>query len=394
VIARLPAAAALAALLLATLGSAGSEAAPERLPTLAVLGPAQAVFDWGAARCEAADIPDLAARAFRDADGQVQLLASHHVNRRMIGPDLDTLGRDCTVVMGSRRDPRPAAFDDRTWLAAPYTFDGTTVYALVHNEYQGNEHPGRCPSRSYRKCWYNSVTLARSTDGGRTYTTPSDAPARVASLPYRYRPDSGPAGIFAPSNIVRNPHDGYFYAFVFQNRRDRGPRRGACLMRTRDLTEPASWRAWNGRSFGMRFVDPYRELVPRPARHLCVPFTPDQAESLTYNTYLERFVRVGTSTRWNPRRRQVDGFVYYAVSRDLVHWSAQRTLMKVELTYTYRCGDRHPIAYPSLIDPSSESRNFETSGRTAYLYFTKLNYERCRMTFDRDLLRIPVEFRP
>jgi hypothetical protein len=311
----------------------------------------------------------------------------------MIGADLDSVTRDCAVVMSSRRDPRPAAFEDRTWLAAPYTFDGTTVYALVHNEYQGNEHPGRCPSKSYRKCWYNSVTLAVSTDGGRSYAAAPQAPPRVASLPYRYVPDGGPSGIFAPSNVVRNPADGYFYAFVFQNRRDEVPRRGACLMRTRNLASPGSWRAWNGRAFAMRFVDPYRERVTRPSRHLCVPFTRDQAESLTYNTELDRFVRVGTATRWNERRRRVDGSVYYSVSRDLVHWSEQRTLMRVELTYTYRCGNQHPIAYPSLIDPESESQNFETTGRTAYLYFTKHHYRRCRMSYDRDLVRVPVAFR-
>ena len=41
------------------------------------------------------DIPDLPACAFRDARGCVQLIASHYSNRRMSGPNLDHLTRDC-----------------------------------------------------------------------------------------------------------------------------------------------------------------------------------------------------------------------------------------------------------------------------------------------------------
>jgi len=52
---------------------------------------------------------------------------------------------------------------------------------------------------------------------------------------------------------------------------------------------------------------------------------------------------------------------------------------------------------PSLIDPTSTSRSFETIGRHPYLYFTRFNMEywdpnTCWTTLDRDLIRIPVEF--
>ena len=50
-----------------------------------VIGSEKIVFDWTTDRCEDLDIPDAPARAFRDADGNVQLIASHSVNRRMIG---------------------------------------------------------------------------------------------------------------------------------------------------------------------------------------------------------------------------------------------------------------------------------------------------------------------
>ena len=66
--------------------------------------------------------------------------------------------------------------------------------------------------------------------------------------------------------------------------------------------------------------------------------------------------------------------------------------MEVESRHTHRCGDPDPVAYPSVLDPGSSSRNFETTGRDAFLYFTRFNYEDCKETLDRDLVRVPIEF--
>lgn len=46
--------------------------------------------------------------------------------------------------------------------------------------------------------------------------------------------------------------------------------------------------------------------------------------------------------------------------------------------------------YPSLLDPASESPNFETNGSTAYLYYTRNNAGQA--SFDRDLDRVRLEF--
>ena len=62
-----------------------------------------------------------------------------------------------------------------------------------------------------------------------------------------------------------------------------------------------------------------------------------------------------------------------------------------QVTWDYQCGDKDPIAYPSLIDPASTSRNFETVGRKAYLYYTLFHYSNYQQGLDRDLVRIPVE---
>jgi hypothetical protein len=49
----------------------------------------------------------------------------------------------------------------------------------------------------------------------------------------------------------------------------------------------------------------------------------------------------------------------------------------------------NPIAYPSALDPSSPSRNFDTTDGRFYLYYTRFNRE-AGTDLDRDLVRVPV----
>jgi len=83
---------------------------------------------------------------------------------------------------------------------------------------------------------------------------------------------------------------------------------------------------------------------------------------------------------------------YYAFSTDLIHWTRRQLLFETVLTPLYQPGDPDPIAYPSLLDPDSPTRNFETTDQTAYLYFTLFYYQNSQMTWDRDLVRVPVQF--
>jgi hypothetical protein len=352
-----------------------------------VTGPSQVVFNWTTDRCEDLDIPDLPARAFRSADGRVQLISAHFINRRFVGSDLDHLLHPCSVVLGSDFNPDPAAFDDHEWIAATYTPDGNTIYALVHDEYHGWEHAGECATVTYDvKCWYNAVTLAVSTDGGASYVDVLP-PRLVASVPYRYVPGDGPTGIFTPSNIVHNERDGYYYALVYVNLRDSYI--GNCLIRTKNLRSPGSWRAWSGGSaFALTFVDPYG-FNPVPSEHLCVPVSRPQPgdlqpNSLTYSTEARQWLLVG----------QAVGGAYFSLSPDLIHWTPPKLFFEAQITWNYKCGDPDPIAYPSVIDPQSTSRNFQTVGKTAYLYFTQFHYTDCQQTLDRDLVRVPIQISP
>ena len=178
----------------ATLGAtpaAYAEAAPEASLAITIAGPGEPVFVWNAMRCEAWDIPDSAARAWRDGQNRVHLIASHLTNRAMIGPDLDHVRVDCHVVFKGGEQNAPERYDDRSWISSTYTPDGNQVFALVHNEFHGHLRPALCPSRDYMRCWRNTVTLVTSHDGGLSFSHATPPWQFVAGLPYRYEGDIG-----------------------------------------------------------------------------------------------------------------------------------------------------------------------------------------------------------
>ncbi len=361
-------------------------------PALTTVGKTQTVYDWTHDRCSDDDIPDLGARAFRDASGKVQLIAAHVVDRRFVGTSLDTIKQKCQIVLTSPHDADPARFDDNEWLAAPYTTDGKTIYSLVHEEYHGHEHPGQCPQHSYFPCWYNSITLAVSTNSGASYHLVGSPPHQlVATLPHKYEAGAGPSGVFEPSNIVKGP-GGYLYAFVRIDEYKSDAQR-ICLIRTNHIADPGSWRAWDGSGgFTVAFVDPYHP--PAGPVQDCAAVDPYDlgviGASITFNKYLNEYVAVGTTTV-HIGDEDVWG-VGYSFSTDLVNWSPRKLLFAAELPWTYQPGDANVYLYPSLIDPNSTSRTFDTTGRTAYLYLTRFNTKSGGMTLDRDLVRIPVKF--
>jgi hypothetical protein len=362
------------------------QATPPQATSLDPAGPAQTVFDWSTDACDPNNIPDLPARAFRDDQGRVQLVMSHFTNRRLIGPSLDQLGVDCGVILSSAGDANPATFNDRQWIASLFTGNGKNVTALVHEEYEGSTHPGHCPQASYMPCWYNAITFARSTDGGDTFIQPALPRRLVAGVPYTYVAGAGPYGLFEPSNIVRNPADGYFYV-VMMAQDYLAQQTGTCVMRTQTPGDPTSWRAWDGAGFSVQFADPFAASLV-PDAHVCAPVSyPSVAtmhESLTWNTYLKRFLLVGVA-----QRGPTPG-IYFSTSTDLINWSQAKLVTAAELPWTFACGGPDPVLYPSLIDPASTSRMFSTSGRSPFLYYTQFHYTDCRQSLDRDLVRVPL----
>jgi hypothetical protein len=362
--------------------------------TVTQTGPEVMVFDWTTQQCEPDGIPDLPARAFRDASNNVHLILQHWVNHQFVGPTLSSVALNCSVTMASHDNADPGMYDDREWIASPYTPDGTNVYALMHNEYLGKSHPGMC-TKGPGYCRLSSVTFATSNNSGASYTHTAAPSHLVVATPYRYVPDVPSYGIAAPSNIIK-AYDGFYHVLVkaeaFQSQQP-----GTCEMRTKDLADPTSWRAWDGTGYNVQFINPYTSSAP-PAQHVCEPIARNEieamTESLTFNTWLGQYLLVGSSGEYdNALGRDVYGF-YYSTSADLIHWSPKQLLMEAVLPWSYKgCGDADPVQYPSLLDPNSPSRNFETTGRTMYLYFVRDHYNQyCNQTLDRDLIRIPIAF--
>jgi hypothetical protein len=371
----------------ATLAAVGSQ---PPAPQVRIVGSAQTVFSWSRQACTPAHVPDLPVRAFRDYRGRTQLVLSNYVNFRMIGRSLDRLHPDCHAVLRSPQDSSPSRFEDREWLASLFTTDGRKIWALVHEEYQGNTHPGRCPSGSYYACWYNSITLARSIDGGRSYTHAAPPRQLVAGPSRRYEQGTEPVGVFTPSNIVTGP-DGAYYALV--RIRDPNGTRGTCLLRTKRIGSPRAWRAWNGNGFDGVLTNPYKS--PPTGGVACSPVSQgniaEMTESLTYSHALGRYLLVGLAPPGPASVGAKVTGIYFSTSNDLVHWTPRTLVAPAVTVQTYLCGGSPPIAYPSVVDPDSNSRTYATSGRTPFLYFTQFHYTRCHQTPDRDLVRVPLE---
>jgi hypothetical protein len=362
-------------------------------PNFQQMGQPETVFDWSVQSCQANNIPDAPAHAIRDARGRIQITVSHWVNYRLMGPTFNDLTYDCHQLMMSGESGDPASFNNKEWLGSIYTEDGRTVYALTSNEFQGNLFVGFCNSGNYFKCLYLSTSGAISKNYGDDYVNQPNPLVRASA--YQYFRDTGPYGVNVPSNIVK-ARDGYYYAMLKADQYLAQPP-GACLMRTRSLDHPASWRAWDGQGFNSPRKNPYA-VVPmqRAEPFICHPVDPlniqSMSHSLTWNTYLKKWLLVAPSGKYDPDlNRNVWGF-YYATSKDLIHWDEQKLLVEVPLPFTWVCGDEFPWGVPSVIDHDSRSRSFGTSDRDFYLYYTVSNRANCISGLDRDLVRMPIKF--
>ncbi|WP_336487463.1 hypothetical protein [Methylobacterium nigriterrae] len=380
---RVPLFTALALLALAAPALAASE---PPLASLTLVGPPSLLFKAGRDACDGADVPDASARAFRDATGAVALFGMHYRNRALRGPDLDHLTLDCAVVLDSGEKADPALYDDRSWITATWTEDGRSVAALLHHEYQANAHPGRCAAKSYMECWYNTLTAASSSDGGRSFAR-ADPPAVMAAAPLRQEVGQGRhRGFFNPSNIVADGPWRYVLASTTGWERPGSDQEaGVCLFRTRTPADPASWRAWTGAGFTAAFPDPYRKPVKVPDTCKPVAPFPTPVGAVVRHRATGAFVAVFMAKAGGAFPRS--GF-YWTSSRDLIAWDRPRLLVAGATLYDDPCGAPGGlIAYPSLLDPAATGRNFDDVGDTALLTYATLRTEGCAITSDRDLVR-------
>lgn len=345
--------------------------------TMEISGAPSVMYDPLRDGCAPIDVPDLNPRAFRDASGAIVMFALHYENRPLRGPDLAHLKLDCHVALGSPLDGDPAHYADRNYLTATWTKDGKTVAAMVHHEYHGDDFH-RCSAGSMG-CWYNSILSYRSTDGGLDFN--KTAPLVVASAPFRQEIEQGRhRGFFNPSNIVS---DGRFQYALISTTGWTGQPYGNCLFRSADPDRAGSWRAFDGKSFSVRYDDPYRgkPTSPKPCAAIG-PFTfavgsiVRHRESGTWIALMQ--ASAGAAMTNDGGTFPFDGF-YYATSRDLIHWGEARLLLAGKTLYGDLCkAGSSIIGYPSVIDGDAKSRNFDDAGDHPDLVFTTMRIENCQ----------------
>lgn len=355
---------------------------------LQIAGDEEVVFSWRRDRCSKEHIPDSPARAFRTAQAEVRLMAGHYTNQFMVGKSINSVKPSCPSAFSASMRDDPEAFDTRTWLQTFYTEDGKTIYALGSADYHGtwfNHCTGTNPAN--QKCWRSAIVLAKSHDGGKTFTSAPAPQHVIARPPSRFQPDEPgpPPGFFTTSNIVKR--DGAYYT-IMRTFGFAGQPAGNCLLRTTRLDDPESWRAWDGRGFTVKFANTgktYRACEP-------IPGLRGSVSSLIWHEASRQFVAVTLAAKRHRRddAEQVQVEFRYSTSDTLYQWSSAKSLWTDSSPWCPR-GAIAPASYPSIIDPSSEDRNFGTMGGKAYLYFTRYNSAKeCRMNLDRDLVRVPI----
>lgn len=233
------------------------------------------------------DIADSPSYAFRNKSGTTMVLASmNRGSRGMLGPNLLEAKHVCHFYANSSNNPDETMFSSHEWIKGVYPFrENNTIYGLndmeFHQPWNATLPNGKQISGEFK---FISITLAVSTDGGQWFKHAAEPPDHVvATMQVQWNVTSPNFGYRMPSNILRGKrpeHQGFFYATFNTGVHDErfssphtcakhpqkncgalwtpnqpaewesgvvgGQALGTCIMRTRDLSDPSSWRAWDG----------------------------------------------------------------------------------------------------------------------------------------------------
>jgi hypothetical protein len=362
--------------------SAFAEQVPISVPQLKVTGSEFVIFDWQTDRCEDLDLSDEPLHALRLANGEIFASGGHYLNRFLRGSNFGTMKRDCNLSYRGNEDPSAEAFDDRTWLMSFWTPDGVRIAALGHNEYHAERH-GACRFNQSARCVYEGIIAAESSDGGRTFK-------RAAAFPIaapRYRQDGSLGrlrGFVHPSSIVSDEHFAYT---IIQTMPDPPQSGGECLFRTPDPLVPQAWTylATTGTFVLSTYTPYYAGEAPPPCRPLVG--LNGIVWSLLRLDDGSGFVALLTVPDHNPLRTGIA----LSWSRDLITWSNPNVVMTIVSAWNDDRMAPLRYSYPSLIDPLSQSRNFDTIGHAALLTMTRIHMNNGRMTLARDIVGYPAE---
>lgn len=367
-----------------------------------IAGPRTAIFVTPKDSCDSNDVPDAMARAFRDYTGTVHFSSASSELFESYGPSLETVVHSCDRAFASANDTNPANFNDQVWIDSFYTFDGKKIVGLGHTEYHGWAIQGECfvqGQNQYGACEYDSDTFHTSYDGGYHFSTPKPPGNFLAGIPYEYLIDDGPMGYSVDSNIIE--YGGWYYAIVTDWTWPPGcsgssptnpclTPNGGAPMRTQDVFDPTSWRAWDGKDFAVSFADPYVGTITKPQSHVYfpVPYMFAINEIAIYQP-----LNVVVATLWDYWDASLGGppGMYITTSTDMVHWTKPSLVVTLKDILSEDQAGNWTYAYFSLIDPTAPDLNFSILGEHPYLYYVRINNNN---SGERVLFRRPVDLTP
>jgi hypothetical protein len=346
-------------------------------------GPRTAIFSSPENSCDSNDVPDAMPRAFRDYTGTIHFSSASSELFQSLGPTLETLQHSCDRAFKSANDPNPADYNDEEWLDSFFTLDGKNIAVLAHTEYHGWAVQGECNvqgNNQYSACEYDSDTFHLSSDGGYHFTTPLPPGNFVAGFPYQYQIDDGPMGYSVDSNMIEL--GGWYYAVAtdvsWPPNCSGGSGSNPCLvpyggapLRTQNVFDPASWRAWGGSDFSVSFADPYAGPVSHPEEHV---YEPVPYMIYINGIYLYKTSGLVVAALWD----YWDGALgtpglYLTTSTDMIHWTKPTLFVTRNDLMANDPKGNFLYVYFSLIDPNAPDLNFSVIGDEPYLYFVRLD---------------------
>ena len=199
---------------------------------------------------------------------------------------------------------------------------------------------GSCPSGDYYKCWYNTITLAVSTYGGRSHHDPHTEARGKHSVPTRpgY---GGLAGMFTPTTSCGTRAMG---SSTRSSIGTFGTKPSATVYSHARPCGSESWRAWSGRQL---VRDELRRSVwaePDPTR-IRVRRSREQIRKTCSRTASPGTPRPGNGCLW--ARRETAREHPSPLSPDLITWTRPQLFFDaIDMGLRVRKPD--PWAYPSL----------------------------------------------
>lgn len=250
---------------------------------------------------------------------------------------------DCAPVYTGSLDYANNTFAWGEWLYGIFRdVSSGTVYSHIYNEYYGGYYPGQ---DNYGV--YVASGLAISSNNGASFSKILAAPNHVILRSPSLRQNvAGGQGYSAWPGIFKSPLDQMYYMAG-------GGPTGTTMMRTNNLNDPLSWRAWDGSGFSLA-------TVPLSGASQSIGINPLY---LGYSDYFKKYMDVTLGSTDN--YQSGNNLVVYNLSDDLVHWGPPRKLM-----FNPACGADHICgndvkgeiaSYPSIMDPGYLSQSSDST---------------------------------